>query len=1377
MGFMARGNGRAGSGRVVEAIRSRSWAIAGGRRRDDERWRPSSNSRLGSKFELHSSNEVRRGAAQVSASAQRGRRWCLAVLVAVGVAAGTVATPPPSAVAAIGLPIDLMAQDGLRLVAMNDPRWGNLAITPTRTSDPTDDDPSFGGCGCWLASIATIFSFQTGFPAGSLPKFPMALDLTTSSGLDLSFSPPYFDAFASENGGYESATIAGKCGTSIKPDAFEDAANAVLDPVTSKPFSPTGLTWSTVNGFGPEVRARVDRYLTRGWPVAVRTEREVTLDDGSTKPISHMQMIVGYEPRPDGTGSYLVLDPSAYGATGPEAESFVFEGYDEDGAWAATVKDVRFVEPVYANSTWFGIFDDPEPIEIVVTDPLGRRMGVDPRTGVNHNEQPTGSYERTNGWADPLGISPAEDDQKRYWTRNPVDGVYAIEVIGTGTGDWTLDVWNGGDTITQTLTGSTTAGETDRYTVRLQGGRVVEVTPVADFSVRADAGPDQTTIPGVEVRVDGYRSWAPTNAPISSYSWDFGDGSPVAVGRSASHTYATAGTYAATLTVTDTNGASATDTLTVRAITPPPPGRVTSMVTESPTDPGKSLKGGSSVVTPAGTADGRYVAFASPHVLTGDPTGAFVLYRKDTTTGGIEQLIAPDPGLRNIEDISADGQLITFVTTTAHVAADVNTRQDVYLINASTRAIELIGLADDDTPYPSEFTSGGSMSADGRYVMFGGPTDGTLYSDGIFQRFGRPDVLLRDRQLGTTRLLSIGLTGAASSGASYPGGLSDDGNVVAFSTFAGSLVGSSGSFPNPVVVTRDLAANTQRIIDLGGNSRNVYPVDVSADGRYVALLSNGQAPFTPDQQTSLVIPEPFLYDRTTRTTTHLAPPVDGNRSRVGGSSGAYAIDISDNAQWVAFTHRAPDIVPGDTNGTPDVFVYETATGMVTRESVRTDGGQSAGSVTFPTGSPSIDNLAIDDSGAVVFESNAADLTPEIVNQSSFNVFRRGPAVGGSNGQPVAELGGPYLGFASTPEAPTGIRLDGTRSVDPEGGALTGQIDAGDGSDSLTGLAGTHRYGSSGTYTATIIVSDGARTGNDTATVDVLPAPLADTVYVPACAAPGATIAVGGIVRTANAKILSEGWDTSQGPAPLAAAQLDLSWRPPIKVSSTLPDLSITTVVTLPDAPGSYSVGLAETSESATITVPCPVPAPLPVADAGGPYRVVAGEPLQLDGTGSAGAQSYAWMLGDGNSANGSAPIYTYTTPGTYIIQLVVGDTSGGEGAARLQEAVPGVSGRTSDTSVFASRSRAVVQVTPAQAPPTEPTVTTSVLPTTLPPATTATTAMPAPVATTTTVPAVPSLDGLPSTGGNSRTKLALAVALVGVGALLVVLARRRTTAG
>ena len=325
----------------------------------------------------------------------RRRRWCLAALVTAGIAAGLWYSPP-SADAAIALPIDLMRQDGLGLVAMNDPRWSDLAITPTKTP--------IGNCGCWRASIATIFSFESGFPAGSLPRFPMALDLTRTSGSTCRSRRRTSTRSRAKTTGTIRKTTAGKCGTSIKPDAFEHAANPILDAVTGEPLTPTGLTWSTVNGFGPEVRARVDQSLTVAgpWlsaPYATRAGRRF-VQDGQPH-ADDRRLPAG----PDGAGEYLVLDPSGYGATGPQAESFVFDGYDEPGVWAATVKTCDSSNRLRGEQPWFGLFDDPEPIELVVTDPVGRRMGVDPRTGVSHNEQPTGSYERTNGWPTRWGSS------------------------------------------------------------------------------------------------------------------------------------------------------------------------------------------------------------------------------------------------------------------------------------------------------------------------------------------------------------------------------------------------------------------------------------------------------------------------------------------------------------------------------------------------------------------------------------------------------------------------------------------------------------------------------------------------------------------------------------------------------------------------------------------------------------------------------------------------------------------------------------------------------------------------------------------------------------------------------------------------------------
>jgi M6 family metalloprotease-like protein len=66
------------------------------------------------------------------------------------------------------------------------------------------------------------------------------------------------------------------------------------------------------------------------------------------------------------------------------------------------------------------------------------------------------------------------------------------------------------------------------------------------------------------VRFDGSGSSDDRDAPGDlTYRWDFGDGAPAADGQSVSHAYARAGTFAATLTVTDKGGLSSTATVAV----------------------------------------------------------------------------------------------------------------------------------------------------------------------------------------------------------------------------------------------------------------------------------------------------------------------------------------------------------------------------------------------------------------------------------------------------------------------------------------------------------------------------------------------------------------------------------------------------------------------------------------------------------------------------------------------------------------------------------------------------------------------------------------------------------------------------------------------
>lgn len=79
----------------------------------------------------------------------------------------------------------------------------------------------------------------------------------------------------------------------------------------------------------------------------------------------------------------------------------------------------------------------------------------------------------------------------------------------------------------------------------------------------ASANPASGTVP-LNVAFSGNGSSDPDGS-IVGYEWNFGDGSALATGSSASHVYTTAGSYTATLKVTDSSGLSATRSLTISA--------------------------------------------------------------------------------------------------------------------------------------------------------------------------------------------------------------------------------------------------------------------------------------------------------------------------------------------------------------------------------------------------------------------------------------------------------------------------------------------------------------------------------------------------------------------------------------------------------------------------------------------------------------------------------------------------------------------------------------------------------------------------------------------------------------------------------------------
>jgi Tol biopolymer transport system component len=145
-----------------------------------------------------------------------------------------------------------------------------------------------------------------------------------------------------------------------------------------------------------------------------------------------------------------------------------------------------------------------------------------------------------------------------------------------------------------------------------------------------------------------------------------------------------------------------------------------------------------------------------------------------------------------------------------------------------------------------------------------------------------------------------------------------------------------------------------------GCSSNL-PISISATGRFVAFSDNA--------------PNLVEGDRNFRYDVFVRDRVRGQTTRVSvGSAGAEANDdsffpsISANGRFVAFLSFASNLVPGDTNHRPDVFVRDRKRGQTTRVSVNSAGEEANdGSIWLP---------AISDNGRVVaFFSRSTNLVP------------------------------------------------------------------------------------------------------------------------------------------------------------------------------------------------------------------------------------------------------------------------------------------------------------------------------------------------------------------------------------------------------------------
>ena len=153
----------------------------------------------------------------------------------------------------------------------------------------------------------------------------------------------------------------------------------------------------------------------------------------------------------------------------------------------------------------------------------------------------------------------------------------------------------------------------------------------------------------------------------------------------------------------------------------------------------------------------------------------------------------------------------------------------------------------------------------------------------------------------------------------------------------------------------------------------------------------------------------FVRDRQTGVTSRVSVSSAGGQ----GSGGSDDPAISDDGRYVAFQSDATNLVAGDTNAATDVFLHDRQTGATTRVSVSSTGVQ---------GNAASDDAAISGDGSTVaWESAATNLVADDTNAKQ-DIFVHDVATGATTLVSVSSTGTQGTKSSNDPS----VSADGTR---------------------------------------------------------------------------------------------------------------------------------------------------------------------------------------------------------------------------------------------------------------------------------------------------------------------------------------------------------------
>jgi len=303
-----------------------------------------------------------------------------------------------------------------------------------------------------------------------------------------------------------------------------------------------------------------------------------------------------------------------------------------------------------------------------------------------------------------------------------------------------------------------------------------------------------------------------------------------------------------------------------------------------------------------------------------------------------------------------------------------------------------------------------AISGDGKTVAFESNSSNLVEDD----KNGLKDVFAWHAATGKIETVSIGKNGIAADAESYEASVSGDGNLIAFTSAASNISATDKGVSNNNVFIRDMSQGITTMISIDPKSKKGgggSKPSISYDGSRVAFYSHTETLVSSDNNGLWDI---FLWEKDNPKLKRISLTND-HKERNQGSESANRIvapAISGNGQFIAYTTTASNMVIGDDNNLQDVFVYNINSDSTVIASVNSTGKPGNADSPIEQG----EKIAISFDGKwVAFSTKASNLGVPAANIVMHNMSTNenkavSSVVGSSVGRPSVSQSGSYVVF-------------------------------------------------------------------------------------------------------------------------------------------------------------------------------------------------------------------------------------------------------------------------------------------------------------------------------------------------------------------------------